>query len=77
MRAAALPGSILLAGALVAAGIALTSHWSIAPVGAGRLGALRLNRWTGDIVWCWHTEVQPPARIECTASEWISVPNQK
>lgn len=73
----ALPVSVLAAGALIAASIALVGHWSIAPVGAGRLGAYRLNHWSGDIVWCWHADGQPPDRVECSAQEWISVPNKK
>jgi hypothetical protein len=74
---ASVPAAILLAGAFIAASIALSSHWSIAPLGAGRVGAYRLNHWTGEVVWCWHAGMQAPDRVECTATEWISVPNQK
>ncbi len=38
---------------IVAGAVAITSHWTLVPLGNGRIGALRLNRWTGEIVLCW------------------------
>jgi hypothetical protein len=45
--------AIIIAGALIAAAIALTNHWALVAVRAesGDL-ILRLNRWTGNIVNC-------------------------
>lgn len=64
----------ILAGALlIAAAIALTSHWSIEPV-SGRVGALRLNRWTGEVVWCGFTAVTTPSYLDCRPDDWVSVP---
>jgi hypothetical protein len=44
--------AIIVAGFLIAVSIAITFRYSIVPIGAGRLGAYRLNHWTGEIVWC-------------------------
>jgi hypothetical protein len=51
--------SIIAAGFLIAISIAGTYRYSIAPIGAGRLGVYRLNHWTGEIVWCWQNGVTP------------------
>jgi len=63
------PLAIIFAGVSIAAAIAFTSHWSIVPVGGGRQGAYRLDRWTGEIIWCWHQRSQAPDRMECTQME--------
>jgi hypothetical protein len=47
--------AIIIAGALIAAAIALTNHWTIHPAVPGTV--LLLNRWTGTVVFC--TGIQP------------------
>jgi hypothetical protein len=68
--------AIIAAGFLIAVSIAITFRYSIVPIGAGRLGAYRLNHWTGEIVWCWQNNGTPPDRVECTAlvDDWVPVP---
>jgi hypothetical protein len=56
--------AMVVAGALIAAATAMTSHWSISGNGGG---ALRLNRWTGDVIWCGTSSFQAPAVLDCTA----------
>lgn len=58
------PVAIVVAAALIAAAIALTAHWSITGNGGG---ALRLNRWTGDVIWCGTASFEAPAVLDCTA----------
>jgi hypothetical protein len=41
------PAAIVVAGGLIAAAIAFTSHWTVTGNGGG---VVRLNRWTGDVV---------------------------
>jgi hypothetical protein len=41
--------AIIIAGALIAAAIALTNHWQLQ---GGENGGLLLNRWTGTIAIC-------------------------
>jgi hypothetical protein len=60
------PWAIIIAGALVAAAIALTNHWSFYPAPQGGL-AYRLNRWTGGVIVCGGT-VQPGWEIPCPTS---------
>jgi hypothetical protein len=46
------PTATIIAGALIAAAIALTNHWSLAA--DGRL----LNRWTGTVFLCGQSPTQ-------------------
>jgi hypothetical protein len=55
----------LVAGALIIAGtIALTSHWTITST-SNVVGAFRLNRWTGEIVFCSLPLGQGTSRLNC------------
>ena len=45
--------AIIIAGALIAAAIALTNHWALYQ---NSDTLLRLNRWTGDVIVCGHSE---------------------
>jgi hypothetical protein len=47
--------AIVVAGALVAASIAVTEHFSIGSTG-NQASVFRLNRWTGEVVLC-RTEI--------------------
>jgi hypothetical protein len=56
--------AIIIAGALIAAAIALTNHWELRV--AGDSNTLLLNRWTGTITICggvkqpgWETTCPP------------------
>jgi hypothetical protein len=45
------PGAIIIAGALIAAALALTNHWTLVQAGDG--GTIMLmNRWTGTVLVC-------------------------
>ncbi|OPH82978.1 hypothetical protein B2M20_10730 [Nitrobacter vulgaris] len=44
--------AIVSAALIIGASIMLASHWSVQAIGAGRPAALRLNNWTGEVVWC-------------------------
>jgi hypothetical protein len=67
------PAAIVAGAAIIAAAIAFTSHWSMQPV-SGRVGALLLNRWTGEVVWCDFTATTTPSYLDCPPTdEWISV----
>lgn len=45
--------AIIIAGALIAAAIALTNHWTlVAQHNENSTLILRLNRWTGSVVEC-------------------------
>lgn len=69
----ALPVAIVLAAALIAASIAVTNRWAIsnaAPYG----GAYRLDRWTGQTMWCSHTATLTPSPLDCQPPDWVSVP---
>lgn len=66
------PAAILAGALFIAAAIALTSHWSVEPV-SGRVGAFRLNRWTGDVVWCGFTGNATPSYLDCRAEDWKPV----
>ena len=68
------PVSILLGAAIVAAAIALTSHWSVQPI-YGRVGAVRLNHWSGEVAWCAVPNSSPPNYLDCHPGEWVSVSN--
>jgi hypothetical protein len=61
-----IPAAIVAAALIVGASIALTSHWSIAPTG-NLIGAFRLNRWTGEVVWCATPLGQTKNRLDCEA----------
>jgi hypothetical protein len=67
------PASIIAGAVIIAAAIGLTSHWSAQPVG-GRVDALLLNRWTGEVVWCGFTATTTPSYLDCRPGEWVSVP---
>ena len=54
--------AIIIAGALIAGAIALTNHWELVSP-----GILRLNRWTGTVVWCDQGRDEPPVTINCGA----------
>ena len=56
------PWAIIVAGALIAAAIALTNHWVLfrTPEGA----TVRLNRWTGTAVMC-GGRVSPGWELPC------------
>jgi hypothetical protein len=62
----ATPLAIIIAGALVAAAIALTNRWEFYPAPQGGL-AYRLDRWTGRVVACGGS-VQPGWEIPCPTS---------
>ena len=66
------PVAIVVGAVIIAAAVALTSHWSIEPV-SGRVGAFRLNRWTGDVVWCGFTGNAIPSYLDCRAEDWQAV----
>jgi hypothetical protein len=67
------PLAIIIAGALIAAAIALTNHWSFHPVStAGGVGVYRLNRWTGDTALC----VAPAADWKVPCSVELPIPKQ-
>jgi hypothetical protein len=57
------PWAIIIAGALIAAAIALTNHWSFDPGPQGGTATL-LNRWTGRVVAC-GGHVLPGWEIPC------------
>jgi hypothetical protein len=70
-----IPTAIILAGALIAASIAMTNRWTIS-IDDGRLGAYRLDRWTGDATWCSGSYIEllgQPTRLDCQPSDWVSV----
>jgi hypothetical protein len=67
------PAAIVIAALIIGASIALTSHWSMQPV-SGRVSALLLNRWTGEVVWCGFTATTTPSYLDCRPGEWVSVP---
>jgi hypothetical protein len=46
------PIAIIIAGALIAAAIMVTNHWTLYTAGNDFVSFLRLNRWTGSIVVC-------------------------
>jgi hypothetical protein len=56
------PAAIVSAGALIAAAIAVTSHWSVTGNGAG---VVCPDRWTGAVVWCATAAFDGPA-LNCT-----------
>jgi hypothetical protein len=57
--------AIVIAGALIAAAIALTNHWSlIGDPGSSPLTLVRLDRWTGTVVMC-GASVLPGWEIPC------------
>ena len=58
-------GAIIIAGALIAASIALTNHWTITVLDPSPPSTvLRLNRWTGSVVLCGGLR-QPTWEIPC------------
>jgi hypothetical protein len=65
-------GATLLGLAAVAASIAFTFRWNIAPT---REGAARLDRWTGQIVECryeaYRTTNKPrePRKLDCNVAQ--------
>jgi hypothetical protein len=61
----ALPAAIVLAGALIAASAAMTNRWAISNA-APHSGAYRLDRWTGQIMWCSSIGAQIPTPLDCT-----------
>jgi hypothetical protein len=76
--------AIIIAGALIAAAIALTNHWALV---AHNENLLRLNRWTGVVGMC--VEAKPVAkgteaydpktgeRLMLRNNEWVNVgPNR-
>jgi hypothetical protein len=66
------PAAIVVGAVIIAAAITFTSHWSLQPV-SGRVGAMRLNRWTGEVVWCGFTASTTPSYFDCRADEWVAV----
>jgi hypothetical protein len=68
--------AIIVGSLAIAAAVALTSHWSVQTI-SGRPGAIRLNRWTGEVVWCGFTANAPPGYFECQPDDWVSVPRRK
>jgi hypothetical protein len=68
--------AIIAGGLVIAAAIALTSHWSVQTI-SGRPGAIRLNRWTGEVVWCGFTANVPPSYFTCQPDDWVDVPPPK
>ena len=57
--------AIIIAGALIAAAIALTNHWALVQTGdPGSSLLVRLNRWTGVVVICGGS-VQPGWEMPC------------
>jgi hypothetical protein len=67
--------AIVIAGALIAAAIMLTNHWTAIN------SQFLLNRWTGTITYCStpsseNYEVHCPAERPLNPSEWESVPGQ-
>jgi hypothetical protein len=62
------PFATIIAGALIALAIALTSHWEMAITGEGNF---RLNRWTGAINVCL------PAGETALACDLQQVPNRR
>lgn len=60
-----IPVSILAAGAVIAAAILFAFRWEIVPVVGGG-GALRLDRWTGAIVFCVGDTIRGPSQMDCT-----------
>jgi len=69
----ALPAAIILAGVLIAASVAMTNRWAISN-SAPFAGAYRLDRWTGQIMWCSHTPPLTPNPLDCRTPDWVSVP---
>jgi hypothetical protein len=69
----ALPAAIVLAGALIAASVAMTNRWAISNAGV-HPGAYRLDRWTGQIMWCIPAVTQAPNPLNCQPPDWVSVP---
>jgi hypothetical protein len=69
------PAAIVAGAVIIAAAIALTSHWSVQPV-SSRIGALRLNRWTGEVVLCGFTVTTTPSYLDCRPDDWVSVPQK-
>jgi len=81
--------AIVVAGALVAASIALTQHYSIMGTG-NHVTVFRLDNWTGEVVLCWAqiTNKGVGPLVSCrkwlTDAEvglpdkdgWVSVPNE-
>ena len=71
--------AIVIAGALIAGSIALTSHFSISGT-SNQLSVFRLNNWTGEVALCWAEGSQQgglPRVLACRdeKDEWIPVPN--
>ena len=69
MHVISTPWAIIIAGALIAAAIALTNHWSFDPGPQGGTATL-LNRWTGRVIVCgghvlpgWEIPCPVPAEI--------------
>jgi hypothetical protein len=70
------PAAIVVGAVIVAAAIALTSHWSVQPV-SGRVGGLLLNRWTGEVVLCTIPATTTPSYLDCRPDDWVSVPQKQ
>lgn len=49
-----------------------TSRWSIAEI-SGRVGVVRLDRWTGRLTWCAPTAAVAPNYLDCEPGEWEHV----
>lgn len=64
-RGAPLIGAAILAGsALIALSILYTFRWELAP--NSRLAAVaRLDRWTGEVVWCFSPDADVEKRLDC------------
>jgi hypothetical protein len=60
------PLAIIIAGALIAAAIALTNRWEFYPTPQGGLDH-RLDRWTGRVVVCGGA-IRPGWEIPCPSS---------
>jgi hypothetical protein len=72
-----MPVAILLAALIVAGALIFISHWSVQPV-SGRVGTVRLNGWTGDVVWCGFTGTSTPSYLDCRVDdEWAPVPSKQ
>ena len=66
------PWAIIIAGALIAAAIAWTNHWSFDPGPQGGSASL-LNRWTGRVIVC-GGNVLPGWEILCPVP--LEIPKQ-
>jgi hypothetical protein len=67
------PAAIVLGAVIIALAIAFSSHWSVQTI-SGRPGVIRLNRWTGEVVWCGFTANATPSYFDCQPDDWVSVP---